>query len=61
MCKLVSCVLFYKSNISLDRKKKILGDLDLVFGGVESSLDSRSAFLKLSSSLSRLSSSREPH
>lgn len=64
MCKLLSCVCVYRSDISssLGRKLKIiLGDLDLVFGGVESSLDSRSAFLKLSSSLSKLSSSTESH
>lgn len=55
MWSLVSCDI-YRQDISLflGRIRIILGDLDLVFGGVESNLDSRSAFLKLSSSLSKL-------
>lgn len=63
MCKLVSCFCVSRNDftLSLGRKQRIiLGDLDLAFGGVESSLDSSSATLKLSSSLSKLSSSTGP-
>lgn len=62
MWELVSCDIHrYISLIQAKKPKIILGDLETVFGGVESSLDSSSAFLKLSSSLSKLSLRTESH
>lgn len=62
MWELVSCDIHrYISLFQAKKTKIILGDLEAVFGGVESSLDSSSAFLKLSSSLSKLSLRTESH